>query len=112
MAAEMALARSLIRRAETTELSLASLEAIAEIRRHLDVLEVEALRSAREKGATVDDIAEAMGLTPQAIYHRLRHGGQVTRRGRPKSSGAHLAEGASSPAEPSGAPGVGSPAAG
>ena len=86
MATEVGLARSLIRRAETTELSLASLEAIAEIRRHLNELEVEAFRSAREKGATVDDIAEAMGLTPQAIYYRLRHGGQSPKRGRPRSS--------------------------
>jgi hypothetical protein len=85
MAIEVGLARSLIRRAETTELSLVSLEAIAEIRRHLNVLEVEAIRSAREKGATVDDIAEAMGLTPQAIYYRLRHGGQSPKRGRPRS---------------------------
>jgi transposase-like protein len=92
MAAEMGLARSLIRRAETTELSLVSLEAIAEIRRHLDVLEVEAIRSAREKGATVDDIAEALGLTPQAIYHRLRHGGQSGKRGRPRSAPAAPAE--------------------
>jgi predicted transcriptional regulator len=85
MAVEIGLARSLIRRAQTTELSLVSLEAIAEIRRHLDLLEVEAIRSAREKGATVDDIAEAMGLTPQAIYHRLRHGGKAAKRGRPRS---------------------------
>jgi hypothetical protein len=105
MAVEIGLARSLIRRAETTELSLVSLEAIAEIRRHLDVLEVEAIKSAREKGATVDDIAEAMGLTPQAIYHRLRHGG-VAKRGRPKSTAAHPAEEVSPPAESSGAPGV------
>ena len=112
MAAEMALARSLIRRAETTELSLVSLEAIAEIRRHLDVLEVEAMKSAREKGATVDDIAEAMGLTPQAIYHRLRHGGQVTKRGRPKSVAADPVDDVIPAAEPAGGPGVGSPAAG
>jgi transposase-like protein len=109
MAVEIGLARSLIRRAETTELSLVSLEAIAEIRRHLDLLEVEAIKSAREKGATVDDIAEAMGLTPQAIYHRLRHGGQVAKRGRPKSTGAHVAEEVSPLAEPPGAPGVSSP---
>jgi transposase-like protein len=49
---------------------------------------VEAIKSAREKGATVDDIAEAMGLTPQAIYYRLRNGGQPTRRGRPRSAPA------------------------
>jgi hypothetical protein len=29
--------------------------------------------SAREKGATVEDIAEALRLTPQAIYYRLRN---------------------------------------
>jgi transposase-like protein len=80
-----ALTRSLIRRAENTELSLVSLEAIAEIRRHLGELESEAMRSARDKGATVEDIAEAIGLTPQAIYHRLRNGGQPAKRGRPRS---------------------------
>ena len=109
MAVEIGLARSLIRRAETTELSLVSLEAIAEIRRHLDVLEVEAIKSAREKGATVDDIAEAMGLTPQAIYHRLRQGGQVAKRGRPRSTAAHVTGEVSPPAEPSETPSVGSP---
>ena len=82
------LRRSTIRRAENTELSLVSLEAIAEIRQRLDELEVEAVRSAREKGATVEDIAKAIGLTPQAIYHRMRHGG-TSKRGRPKAvSGA------------------------
>jgi transposase-like protein len=63
---------------------LVSLEAIAEIRRRLDDLEAEAVKSAREKGATVEDIAKAIGLTPQAIYHRLRHGGS-SKRGRPKA---------------------------
>ena len=82
------LSRSTLRRAQNTELSLVSLEAIAEIRRHLDELEAEAIRSAREKGATIDDIAGAIGLTPQAIYHRLRHGGQVAKRGRPKAPDA------------------------
>jgi transposase-like protein len=85
MIAEGGFARSLIRRAENTELSLVSLEAIAEIRRHLDDLEADAIKSARDKGATVEDIAEAMGLTPQAIYHRLRNGGQPAKRGRPRS---------------------------
>ena len=92
MAGGVGFTRSLIRRAENTELSLVSLEAIVEIRRHLDELEVEAIKSARDKGATVQDIAEAMSLTPQAIYHRLRMGGLAARRGRPKSA----------PAEPAG----------
>jgi transposase-like protein len=65
-----------------------SLEAIVEIRAHLDELESEAIKSAREKGATVEDIADAMGLTPQAIYHRLRNGGQRAKAGRPKAAGS------------------------
>jgi hypothetical protein len=86
MADEWILARSLIRRAENTELSLVSLEAIAEIRERLYQLEAEAMKSARDKGATIDDIAKALRLTPQAIYHRLRaNGSHPARRGRPRS---------------------------
>jgi hypothetical protein len=67
------LSMSLLRRAENTELSLGSLEAIAAIRARLDLLENEAMLSARDKGATMEDIAEALRLTPQAIYYRFRH---------------------------------------
>jgi hypothetical protein len=67
------LPRSLFRRAENTELSLGSLEAISEIRAYLNQLEKLSIVSAREKGATVDDIAEALKLTPQAIYYRFRN---------------------------------------
>ena len=67
------LSSSVLRRAENTELSLGSLEAIAAIRARLDVLEKAAMISAREKGATLEDIAEALGLTHQAIYYRFRH---------------------------------------
>jgi predicted transcriptional regulator len=67
------LSSSLLRRAENTELSLGSLEAIAAIRARLDLLESAAMISAREKGATTEDIAEALGLTPQAIYYRFRN---------------------------------------
>ena len=67
------LSPSILRRAEKTELSLGSLEAIAAIRARLDVLELEAMLSSREKGATLEDIAEALRLTPQAIYYRFRN---------------------------------------
>ena len=80
-----AFSRSILRRAENTELSLGSLEAIAELRRILDRLEHEGVLSAREKGASVEDIAEALDLTPQAVYYRLRHNGP-TRRGRPRGA--------------------------
>jgi hypothetical protein len=83
---EIPFPRALLRRAEKTELSLGSLEAIGELRKTLDRLEHEAILSAREKGASVQDIADVLGLTPPAIYYRLRNGdGQPTgRRGRPK----------------------------
>lgn len=81
------LSRNLIRRAENTELSVGSLEAIAQIRRHLDQLEMGAIRSAVEKGATIQDIAEALGLTRQAVYYRLQRKRQgPTRRGRPRAA--------------------------
>ena len=67
------LSSGLLRRAENTELPLGSLEAIAAIRARLDLLETAAMISAREKGATMEDIAEALGLTPQAIYYRFRN---------------------------------------
>jgi predicted transcriptional regulator len=67
------LSAGLIRRAENTELSLGSLEAIAAIRARIDALEEIAMVSAKEKGATMEDIAEALGLTPQAIYYRFRN---------------------------------------
>jgi transposase-like protein len=51
---------------------LGSLEAITEIRAYLEELERAAIASAREKGATVEDIAAALWLTPQAIYYRFR----------------------------------------
>jgi len=56
-----------------TELSSGSLEALAAIRARLDLLEKTAMISAKEKGATMEDIAEALRLTPQAIYYRFRN---------------------------------------
>jgi Bacterial regulatory proteins, tetR family len=73
MGNEPKLTLSILRRAENTELSLGSLEAIAAIRARLHVLETAAMLSARDKGATMEDIAEALGLTPQAIYYRFRN---------------------------------------
>jgi hypothetical protein len=70
---DTSLSSSLLRRAENTELSLGSLEAIAAIRARLAFLENEAMLKARELGATNEDIAEALRLTPQAIYYRFRH---------------------------------------
>jgi|GEM_PF-3323434 predicted transcriptional regulator len=66
------LSSSVLRRAEKTDLSLGSLQAIAAIRARLDMLEKAAMVSAKEKGATNRDIAEALNLTTQTIYYRFR----------------------------------------
>ena len=51
---------------------LAALEAVVETRRHLDAVERAAVEAAREKGATWEDIAEALGVSRQAIYQKYR----------------------------------------
>jgi len=72
---------ALIRRAQNTELSLGSLEAIAEIRAWLDDLEKEAMKSARQKGATLEDIAKALRLSTPTIWNRFRAAGEDYRIG-------------------------------
>ena len=70
---ETPLSPRVIKRAENTELPLAALEAIVEVKEHLDHLEIEHIKSAREKGASWEDIARAMGITRQALQQRVRH---------------------------------------
>ena len=66
-------AARLLRRAQNSELPFAALPAIRELRGYLDGLETEIVLYAREKGATWDEIAEAMGITRQALYQRMRN---------------------------------------
>ena len=64
---------SLLRRAQRyQELPLAALQAIAELRPRLAELEQAAVQAAREKGATWEEIATAMGITRQAAQMRFR----------------------------------------
>jgi predicted transcriptional regulator len=66
----------LLRRAQRyQELPLAALQAIAELRPRLAELEQAALQAAREKGATWEEIATAMGITRQAAQMRSRASG-------------------------------------
>ena len=68
------LSRTSIRRAENyVDLPLASLEAGVQIRRCLDHIAARAVEVARQKGATWEDIAEAMGVTRQAVYQKYRN---------------------------------------
>ena len=63
----------LLRRAQRyEELPLAALQAIAELRPQLAALERAAIKVAREKGATWEEIATALGVTRQAAQMRFR----------------------------------------
>jgi hypothetical protein len=63
----------LLRRAQRyQELPLAALQAIAELRPQLAEMEQAAVQAAREKGATWEEIATAMGITRQAAQMRFR----------------------------------------
>jgi hypothetical protein len=65
----------LLRRAQRyQELPLAALHAIAELRPQLVEVEQAAVQAAREKGATWEEIATAMGITRQAVQMRFRAG--------------------------------------
>ena len=67
------LSRSLLRRAENPEdLPLTSLQAISRMREHLDGLEEEALKIARARGATYEEIAGVLGITRQAVHYKAR----------------------------------------
>jgi DNA invertase Pin-like site-specific DNA recombinase len=63
--------RRLIRHLETPDLPLEALQSIRRLRRYLDELETVCILKARQLGASVSDIAEALGLTRQAVYNRL-----------------------------------------
>lgn len=72
----ISLSRALLRRAESYEaFPLESLETVVQLRRALEVIEARAIEIARERGATWDDIAEAVGVTRQAIYQKHHRNG-------------------------------------
>jgi hypothetical protein len=64
--------RRLIRKVENENFPLIGLTAIREIREYLDRAEERALRTAREMGASADDIADALGITRQGAYYKLK----------------------------------------
>lgn len=66
------LPRDLIKRAENDNFPLIGLAALRELRRALDELEAAAILRARDMGASTSDVGEALGLTRQAAYYRLR----------------------------------------
>ncbi len=66
------LPRDLIKRAENENFPLIGLSAMRELHKALDELEAAAILRAREMGASTTDIGEALGLTRQAAYYRVR----------------------------------------
>ena len=65
--------RDLLKRAENENFPLIGLGALRVFRKDLDELEDAILLRAREMGASTTDIGEALGLTRQAAYARLKH---------------------------------------
>jgi hypothetical protein len=72
VAAYPTLPRDLIKRAENENFPLIGLAALKELRKAFDELESAAILRAREMGASSTDIGEALGLTRQAAYYRIR----------------------------------------
>lgn len=84
---DLALSRTLVRRIENhPAFPLQALESVVQVRRCLDEIEARAVEIAREKGATWKDIAEAVGVTRQAIYQKYRNH-RENGRGRPLHRG-------------------------
>ena len=69
-----ALSRSTLRKLENAEaFPLIALQAIRELRPELEELEGAAIMRAREMGASLEDIADAMGITRQGVSYRVKH---------------------------------------
>jgi hypothetical protein len=65
--------RALVRKLENVEaFPLIALQALHELRADLDAVEAEALLRARELGASLEDIAEALAITRQGVAYKLK----------------------------------------
>jgi hypothetical protein len=65
--------RALVRKLENVEaFPLIALQALRELRADLDAVEAEAILRARELGASLEDIAEAMEITRQGVSYKLK----------------------------------------
>jgi transcriptional regulator with PAS, ATPase and Fis domain len=64
--------RDLIRKTESDNMPLVALRAIRDLKGYLERREVETILTVRKLGARADDIAEALGITRQGVYYKLR----------------------------------------
>jgi transposase-like protein len=76
--------RSLIHTLETTRIPLEQLKAIRALRDYLDRCETDSLLKSRRLGCSVSEIAEALGMTRQGVYNKIR---QAERQRKQKLSG-------------------------
>jgi hypothetical protein len=63
---------SLTRRATNIDLPFSALPAIQELRKILDDLEEAAVHLARDRGASWDEVGEAVGVSRQTLQHRIK----------------------------------------
>ena len=65
--------RALVRKLENVDaFPLIALQALRELRADLDGVEAEAILRARDLGASLEDIAEAMEITRQGVAYKLK----------------------------------------
>ena len=65
--------RALIRKLENVDaFPLIALQALRELRPDLEAVEAEAILRARELGASLEDIADAMEITRQGVAYKLK----------------------------------------
>ena len=57
---------------EASQVPLKVLEGVRDLREYLDRVETTSIREAREAGASITHIAEALGTTRQTIHNRLQ----------------------------------------
>jgi transposase-like protein len=55
-----------------TTFPLVALDAVQELRIYLDGVEAESILRAKELGASAEDIAQALGITRQGAYYKLK----------------------------------------
>jgi DNA-directed RNA polymerase specialized sigma24 family protein len=68
-----AIPRSALRKLENAHaFPLIALQAIREVRTGVDEIESKAILRARELGASLEEIAEAMGITRQGVAYRIK----------------------------------------
>jgi hypothetical protein len=64
--------RHVIRKLENENFPLVALGALTELRHYLDEVEDEAILKALELGAGAEDLADALGITRQGAYYKIK----------------------------------------